>query len=71
MGVIQVRILEPWNGYKENSILTVTERVYYQTRTDGVRMHIVAESGEAFNDTDFKKEMERLHDKPFMFDEEE
>lgn len=68
MATIQVRILEPWNGYKANSILTVTETTYYQTRADGVQMHIVAES------KPLKKEplnIETLHDRPFIIEEEE
>lgn len=83
MALIQVRILEPWNGYKANSVLTVTETTYYQTRTQGVKMHIVAESepiGKSLEDKKFKSveemksfvnDMYNLHDAPFMFNEEE
>lgn len=83
MALIQVRILEPWNGYKANSVLTVTETTYYQTRSEGVKMHIVAESepvGKRLDEQKFKsvEEMKSyvidrysMHDAPFIFDEEE
>lgn len=66
MPTVTVRILEPWNGYKEGSVLTVTEKTYYQTRTDGVKMNLVAESSDPE-----KIDFDRLHDNPFVIDEEE
>lgn len=66
MALVTVRILEPWNGYREGSVLTVTEKTYYQARTSGVRMNIIAGTAEPE-----PLDLERLHDKPFIIEEEE
>lgn len=66
MALVTVRILEPWNGYREGSVLTVTEKTYYQARTSGVRMNIIAGTAEPE-----PLDLERLHDRPFNIDEEE
>lgn len=66
MATLTVRILEPWNGYKANSVLTVTEKTYYQTRTSGVKMNIIAETPK-----DEPVDLDSLHDRPFHVDEEE
>lgn len=72
MPLLNVRILEPWNGYKAGSTLQVTERAYYLTRSQGVKMNIIGESNVIKPEPKgiTKQELERLHDKPFSSEEE-
>lgn len=73
MATVNVRILEAWNGYKAGSTLVVTERTFYETRAKGIKMNLIAESSgtEPIKKKVTKKEVEILHDRPFLIDEEE
>lgn len=66
MALYTVRILEPWNGYSAGNTLTVTEKAYYEARKKGIKMNIVAGTAEPK-----PLDLERLHDKPFIIEEEE
>ena len=42
MALYNVRILTPYNGYKAGSVLTMTDKAYYEARKQGHEMNIIA-----------------------------
>jgi hypothetical protein len=72
MPLLNVRLLESWNGYKAGSVLQVTERAYYLTRTQGVKMNLISDSSEHRPTAKplTKKELKMMHDHPFSSEEE-
>jgi hypothetical protein len=71
--LVKVRLVEAWRGYSANSQVTMTEKAYFKHKADGVKMVLVtgliktAPPERPIPKIDY----ERLHDKPFIIDEEE
>jgi hypothetical protein len=78
--LLRVRIIDAWRGYNANSIVTMTEKAYYENKKAGVNLSLITDSAPT-NTPVYqtrpitpitKNEIEEMHDKPFIvIDEEE
>lgn len=71
--LLRVRLLEEFEGYNANSVLTVTEKKYFAIKEKGIKVNII--SGHvptSYNKRPLKKDdYLTMHDHPFKIDEEE
>lgn len=74
--LLRVKIIDAWRGYNPNSIVTMTEKAYYENKKSGVNLsivsgHVSTSPEDGRNTVEKERDVEDLHDFPVKFTDEE